>query len=148
MKLLIILLAIILINAEPAEPVTLEHVAIETVTEPAETVVLEPIGEHVITAYCSCPTCCGKWAENRPNGIVYGAHGVELKQGVSVASPLPAGTVIEIEGLGEYVVHDKTADWIVERYDGRIVDVYFESHEEAARFGKHTRNVTIVSRGK
>lgn len=141
MKLLLILLALALI----AEPVTPEPVAVEAVAE-AETVV--PIGEHVITAYCSCPVCCGSWAENRPNGIVYGAHGLELKQGVSVAAPLPAGTVIEIEGLGEYVVHDKTADWIVDRYGGKVVDIYFEDHEEALAFGKHTRNVTIVSRGK
>ena len=54
-----------------------------------------PIGSHTITAYCSCPICCGSWADNRPNGIVYGAHGVELEQGVSVAAPLPNGTVID-----------------------------------------------------
>ena len=132
---LLIFLAVALILTMPFIEVT-----------PIETV--EPIGSHTITAYCSCPICCGSWADNRPNGIVYGAHGVELEQGVSVAAPLPNGTVIEIEGLGEYVVHDKTAEWIVDRYDGKIVDVYFRDHDEALRFGKHTRNVTIVSRGK
>lgn len=115
----------------------------------AETVVSkELIGDYSITAYCPCPICCGEWALNRPNGIVYGAYGIELEEGVSVASPLPAGTVIEIEGIGERVVHDTTADWIVERYEGRIIDVYFADHEQASRFGRQVRNVTIVSRGE
>ena len=44
------------------------------------------IGEYTITAYCPCYKCCGKYALNRPNGIVTGAAGIELKEGVSVAS--------------------------------------------------------------
>lgn len=120
------------------------------VTDPATATVIkpEPLGSFTITAFCSCEICCGQWALNRPDGVVYGAHGVELEQGVSVASPLPVGTVIDIDGIGVRVVHDKTADWIVEKYDGRIIDVYFNSHEEAARFGKRVRDVKIVSRGK
>jgi 3D (Asp-Asp-Asp) domain-containing protein len=81
------------------------------------------------------------------NGVVE-VNGIILEAGVSVAAPYPPGTILDIEGIGQRVVHDKTATWIVERYDGRIVDIYFESHDEALRFGKHTRNVTIVSRGK
>lgn len=96
------------------------------------------LGNFRITAYCSCRKCCGKWADNRPNGIVYGAMGKELKAGVSVASPLPFGTKIHIDGLGDYVVQDRTADWVVEKYGEGIVDIYFDSHEEAKQFGlKH-----------
>ena len=81
--------------------VTLEPVETPLVEEPAEP---EPVllGSFRITAYCSCEKCCGEWAKNRPNGIVYGAAGVELKAGVSCASPLPLGTAEEVEGLGEY----------------------------------------------
>lgn len=32
--------------------------------------------EGTATAYCSCEICCGEWALNRPNGIVYTASGV------------------------------------------------------------------------
>lgn len=118
---------------------------VETVVpEPAEEVKPTTLGLHTITAYCPCEICCGEWAKNRPNGIVYGAHGIELEEGVSCASPLPKGTVIIIEGLGEYTVHDTTADWIVDRYDGKIIDIYFESHEDALRFGKKQLEVFLV----
>ncbi|MDD3049750.1 MAG: 3D domain-containing protein [Candidatus Cloacimonetes bacterium] len=101
------------------------------------------LGKYTITAYCSCEICCGKWAKNRPNGIVYGAAGIELVSGISVASPLPLGTSISIEGLGEYIVQDRTADWVSEKYDSKIIDIYFNNHEEAAEFGKQIHEIFI-----
>lgn len=95
----------------------------------------ELLGNFRITAYCSCKKCCGKWADNRPNGIVYGASGAELVAGVSVASPLPFGTEIYIDGLGEYVVQDRLAQWVVDKYGDKLIDVYFDNHEEAWKFG-------------
>ena len=95
----------------------------------------ELLGTFRVTAYCSCKKCCGKWADNRPNGIVYGASGVELVAGVSVASPLPFGTEIYIDGLGEYVVQDRLANWVAEKYGDKLIDVYFDDHEEAWKFG-------------
>ena len=81
--------------------------------DPMPEVTVEPepeyLGKFRITAYCSCEICCGKWAENRPDGIVYGASGEELVAGVSCASPLPFGTVVEIEGVGTYIVQDRTS---------------------------------------
>lgn len=112
----------------------------EPVEETAEPVLL---GTYRITAYCSCEKCCGVWAENRPNGIVYGAYGVELTPGVSIASPLPYGTVVEIEGLGEYTVQDKTAQWVVDKYGENIIDIYFDSHEAATEFGLQYLNVYL-----
>ena len=96
----------------------------------------EYLGNFRITAYCSCKECCGKWADNRPNGIVYGASGAELVAGVSVASPLPFGTEIYIDGLGEYVVQDRLAQWVVDKYGDKLIDVYFDNHEEACKFGR------------
>ena len=51
---------------------------------------VKSLGEFVLTAYCSCEKCCGKWALDRPldeNGeqIVYGASGARLIEGISVA---------------------------------------------------------------
>lgn len=101
------------------------------------------IGEYTITAYCPCNICCGEWSQDRPNGIVYGASGEELQEGVSVASPLPFGTVIEIEGIGERVVQDRTADYIAEKYNNKVIDIYFNSHEAAEKFGKLQKKIYI-----
>lgn len=105
----------------------------------------EPVllGTYRITAYCSCEKCCGEWAKNRPDGIVYGASGEELVAGVSCASPLPFGTVVEIEGLGEYVVQDRTAAWVVEKYGEQQIDIYFDNHEAACEFGLKYLNVYL-----
>lgn len=92
-------------------------------------------GSCRITAYCSCERCCGQWASNRPldqegNPIVYGASGNVLTPGVSVACSLPYGTEIKIDGLpGTYIVEDRTAEWIQDRYAGMTVDIYMDDHE-------------------
>lgn len=105
-----------------------------------ETVFLGPCR---ITAYCACEKCCGKWALNRPNGVVYGSAGIELKAGVSCASPWPIGTVVEIEGLGEYTVHDRPAQWVIDKYGENQFDIYFDNHEAACEFGLQYINVTV-----
>lgn len=105
------------------------------------------LGEFTVTAYCSCEICCGKWANDRPNGIVYTASGAVAEEGVTVGASwdvIPAGTHIEIEGLGERIVQDRPADWIVERYDGKIIDAYFADHQAALDYGKQTVDVWII----
>lgn len=93
-----------------------------------------------VTAYCACEKCCGVWAKNRPlneNGeeIVLGAAGVELQHNVSVASPLPFNTQIDLGEFGIVVVHDRTAEWVVEKHGENIVDIYMADHEAAWNFG-------------
>ena len=126
----------------------------ETILDPEPEVTMdpepdpEPLGEFRITAYCACEKCCGQWALNRPNGIVYGAAGVELEAGVSCASPLPFGTVVEVEGLGEYIVQDRTAQWVVDKYGENLIDIYFDDHEAACKFGLQYHNVYLKGRVK
>lgn len=93
-----------------------------------------------VTAYCACEQCCGKWASNRPldeNGkpIVQGASGNTLISNVSCASPLPFGTQIELEGIGTVVVHDRTANWVVDKHGTYICDIYMDDHQAAYNFG-------------
>lgn len=123
-----------------------------SVTIPPDPVIPEPeesapekvcLGEYRITAYCACEKCCGEWAKNRPGGIVVGAAGIELVAGVSCASPLPFGTVVEVEGLGTYIVQDRTASWVAEKYDNKVIDIYFDSHEAACEFGLKFANVYV-----
>lgn len=91
------------------------------------------LGKYRITAYCACEKCCG--VRDRPvaedgHVIVCGAQGTELVNHVSVACNLPFGTKLQIDGLeGTFVVQDRTANWIQERYDGMIIDIYCDTHE-------------------
>ena len=123
-----------------------------SVTIPPDPVIPEPeesapekvcLGEYRITAYCACEKCCGEWVKNRPGGIVVGAAGIELVAGVSCASPLPFGTVVDVEGLGTYIVQDRTASWVAEKYDNKVIDIYFDSHEAACEFGLKFANVYV-----
>ena len=92
-----------------------------------------------VTAYCACAKCCGKWASNRPldkNGkpIVYGASGKKLISNYSCAAPLPFGTKIKLDGIGTVEVHDRTANWVVNKYGKNIIDIYMTNHKEASKF--------------
>ena len=97
------------------------------------------------TAYCPCEKCCGKWAKNRPDGIVYTASGDVALEGVTIAadwSVYPPGMVLYIDGLGERIVQDRGG-----AIKGNAVDVYFEDHDEALVFGRQTVRLYIVEGG-
>lgn len=79
-----------------------------------------------VTAYCPCEKCCGAYA----NG--YTATGEKATQGVTVAADpdvLPMGTEIELDGH-TYTVQD-TGGAIA----GNRLDLYFDRHEDALRWG-------------
>lgn len=116
---------------------------------PEEEIVEVESETYTITAYCSCHECCGKWANNRPldesgKPIVIGSGCVPLVQGVHCASALANGTVIEIEGLGMYEVQDSVSQRVLDKYDDKIIDIYFSNHEEAEKFGKRECEVKIL----
>lgn len=101
--------------------------------------------EYEATAYCACEKCCGTWAEDRPDGIVYTASGAVAQEGVTIAADwdvLPPGTVVFIDGLGERVVQDRGG-----AIKGNAVDIYFEDHDEALIFGRQTVRLYIVEGG-
>lgn len=82
--------------------------------------------EFTVTAYCPCEKCCGAYA----NG--YTATGAKATQGVTIAADpdvLPMGTKIELDGH-TYTVQD-TGGAIA----GNRLDLYFDSHEDALRWG-------------
>lgn len=119
-------------------------------TTPTTTVpVIKYPTTYRVTAYCSCDICCGDWAENRPldkNGkeIVYGASGDRLVSGVSVASTLPLGTVVDLEGYGRVIVQDRMASWVIKKYGVDVIDIYFDSHQKAKVWGARKMNGRIV----
>lgn len=106
----------------------------ESTEEEAESEIddLRLLGEFRVSAFCSCSVCCGKWANNRPNGIVYGASGAELKPNHSIAVDtdiIPYGKSVYIEGI-EYVAEDCGG-----AIKGNRIDIYMDSHEAALEFG-------------
>lgn len=115
--------------------------------ETAEPIAPKSLGEYTVTAYCSCEKCCGSWAAERPDGVVYGAAGQPLVAGISVAAlqeNLPFGSVVYIEGIGIRVVQDTGPEAIFDRYDGKLIDVYCDSHEDAEEISKSTREVWLL----
>lgn len=115
--------------------------------EAVESTVSKSLGEYTVTAYCSCEQCCGSWASNRPDGIVYGAAGQPLVAGISVAAlqeNLPFGSVVYIEGIGIRIVQDTGPEAIFDRYDGKLIDVYCDSHEDAVAMSKSTGEVWLI----
>lgn len=113
---------------------------VETTTDiPLTTVKFEDIpeltelGTFKLTAYCACEKCCGK-----SDGIT--ASGTKVKQGRTVAvdtSIIPYGTELYING--NYYIAEDTGG-----FSGKIIDIYFDSHEEANNFGRQYAKVFIV----
>jgi len=94
------------------------------------------------TAYCECEICCGRWAINRPDGIVYTASGAIAEAGITIAADwdiLPKGTQVYIEGIGSRTVQDRGG-----AIKGNIIDIYFDTHEEALKFGRQEVRLYIL----
>lgn len=90
------------------------------------------VHDVTLTAYCSCPLCCGKWAEY---GVT--ASGAKPKAGHTIAhETLPFGTRVMIEQQ-VYTVEDRGVF-------GNSVDIYFDTHEEALAFGRQQGVMVIL----
>lgn len=84
-------------------------------------------------AYCACEKCCG-WN----TGITY--SGTLATQGRTVACNLdkfPIGTKLMIDGH-EYIVEDTGS------LSENMIDIYFESHEEALQYGSQWKAVEVI----
>lgn len=88
----------------------------------------------VITAYCHCSICCGKWSDKVT------ASGKPVKEGVTAAANwLPFGTRVYVEGVGWRTIQDRMS----KRFNERL-DIYFNSHAKAKQFGIRTNKVWIL----
>lgn len=118
-------------------------IAHETAEEVAEEPQIESLGIYTITAYCPCQKCCGK-----SDGIT--ASGEQAAEGITVATDwetIPEGTMVYIDGIGERIAEDKPSRRIVERYEGKIIDLFFYDHQTALEFGRKELDVWIIKGG-
>lgn len=106
---------------------------------------LAVLDQFLITAYCPCEKCCGIWSAQHPSRQGTGyiqktATGVIPQEKHTIAADpavVPFGTVLVIDDQ-EYVVEDTGA-----AIKGNRLDIFFESHEEALKWGKQYRIVYV-----
>ena len=79
-----------------------------------------------ITAYCGCEKCCGKTDRITATGT-YAIEGVTIAVDPTV---IPYGSEVDIEGIGTFVAEDCGG-----AIKGNKIDIYFERHEDALKFG-------------
>jgi len=104
------------------------------VSDPRAAAIFQPLAPpdpevqmHRVTAYCSCPVCCGRWSD----GVTAsGRHAIQGRTAAADTSIWGIGTCLEVPGVGRRVVEDTGSAMV-----GRRLDIYFESHEEALVFG-------------
>lgn len=94
------------------------------------------LGTFKLTAYCNCSKCCGKWAGGAT------ASGTMPKAGRTIAVDarmIPFGTKVKING------HTYTAEDTGSAIKGNRIDIFFNSHSEALKFGVKYAEVFRVS---
>lgn len=94
---------------------------------------LKNLGQFKLTAYCACSKCCGK-----SDGITY--SGTKATQGRTIAvdpKVIPLGTKVYING------HEYIAEDIGGAINSYHIDVYFDDHSEALKFGVQYADVCV-----
>ena len=106
-----------------------------------------------VTGYCKCGSCCG-WRRNwyfrpviatgpskgKPKAVGVTASGTKARVGTVAAdtSRYPFGTILHVPGYGYGRVEDRGAD-----IKGDRLDLFFNSHREAERWGRQTLTVKV-----
>lgn len=93
------------------------------------------LGTFEITGYCSCDKCCGvkDVKLTKSETVPRSSYTVAVDPEV-----IPLGTRIMIDGV-IYCAED-----VGKAIRGQIVDIYFDSHEEALEFGRQKKKVYRV----
>lgn len=94
------------------------------------------------TGYCPCRKCTG---HNSPE---VGGHGLTTagtrpKAGVTLATDwtvIPRGSLVHVEGLGVRLASDKGS-----AIQGPRIDVFFERHSQARKFGRRRLRVLVLA---
>lgn len=93
------------------------------------------LGKFTLTAYCNCKKCCGKWSGGPT------ASGKMPKAGRTIAvdpKVISLGSKVIINGK-TYTAEDTGS-----KIKKKKIDIYFDSHSEALKFGVQTAKVYLV----
>ena len=93
------------------------------------------LGAFKITGYCSCDICCGdkEIKLTKTETVPCAKHTVAVDPEV-----IPLGSKLYIDGT-IYVAEDTG-----KAVKGKIIDIFFDTHEEAVNFGKQEKNVYLL----
>ena len=92
------------------------------------------LGEFQVTGFCSCTICCGEKEERltKSETVPRASHTVAADPSV-----IPLGTRIVIDDV-VYTVEDTG-----KAVEGMRLDIFFDSHEEAVRYGRKEKYVYL-----
>lgn len=99
---------------------------------------VENLGTFKATAYCPCEKCCGIYASG------YTATGTLATEGRTIAvdpNVIPYGTHVIINGH-EYIAEDCGG-----AIDGNRIDIFFDSHQDALKWGVQQVEVFVMKEG-
>jgi len=86
------------------------------------------LGVFIVTAYCPCGKCCGRFAD----GITANCHQIQKGDRFCASDKsFPFGIMLDISGYGFVPVWDRGS-----AITGNRLDVFFDTHEEALRWGR------------
>lgn len=105
------------------------------------------IGLFSLTAYCLCVQCCGVWSMEHTSRI--GTDYIQKTASNTIPTAgrtisvdtmiIPFGTAVIIDGH-EYIAEDSGGN-----IKGNRIDIFFDSHTEALKFGKQKVEVYIIN---
>ena len=94
------------------------------------------IGRFRLTAYCNCSICNGKWAGGPTKSGSMPIAGRTIAVDPRV---IPLGTKVIIDG------HEYTAEDTGSAIKNQRIDMYFNNHADALRFGVQYRDVYVYN---
>lgn len=107
----------------------------ENATTTEEPPLLKLVGNFKITAYCTCSKCCGR---NAAHGLTKSGTRPVAGRTISVDPKIiPLGSKVQING------HDYIAEDTGSAIKGNIIDMYFDTHQQALQFGVHYADIYI-----
>lgn len=92
-----------------------------------------------VTAYCSCEICTGVHSD----GITASGSKATAKRTLAVDKGIiPLGSKIVLEGHDSLYIAEDTGN--PKYMSGKRIDIYFDSHEEAKKFGVQELKVWVI----
>lgn len=93
----------------------------------------------IVTAYCPCTKCCGQWADGvTATGTPAATPGVAVDR-----HWIPYGSTLTVPGYGEAKADDTGGAMRTAPGEMLRIDVRFQNHHDAIRWGRRKIKIKI-----